>query len=262
MGGPGSGRKKSAETIERELRVAQGKPVVTPMQASRARAAAAKTAATKKAVAKPPKLIAIVLRKVAQPTGSAIEVQGKAEELFYNTQKAAYLDQNKFDAVSDLADLDALLMHELLDFRYTSQLSSGKMYDGIFLPFRLEEQFRQNKLAEAKIIGELKRQLGLTRASRDQQQGSVADYIANLRLRAREFGINRNNQAVEAITLMNELSSIVGTFDRSNEFERRKTGIETDEQIVAWVRDKMVPKFHSIDAEFRANGQKYWVGTI
>ena len=61
---------------------------------------------------------------------------------------------------------------------------------------------------------------------------------------------------------MNELSSIVGTYDRANETERRKVGFESELEIVAWVRDKMIPKFRKIDEEFRKTQQRYWVGTL
>jgi len=203
----------------------------------------------------------IELRKVRQPTGSELNVQGRSEERFYNAQKDKYLAENKFDAISDLADLDALLVHELLDFRYSTQLASGKNYDGLFLNYAAEEQLRQNKLAEAKVIGDLKRGLALTRASRDASQGSTADYIADLLKRAKEFGINRDNQIVKAIVLANELKSIVETFDRSNVAEKRVVGFETVDDIVQWVRDKFIPEFDAVDLAFREN-QKLWKGTL
>lgn len=254
MGGLGSGRRKSAETISKELQ--ERRAAVVALAPEEQVDIPARTGRRRKSPANP------TLYKVRQPTGSELQVQGVEERRFYNAQQAKYLEQNHFDGVSDLADLDALLMHELLDFRYSLQLASGKTYDGLLLDFRMEEQLRQNKLREAKVIGELKRQLSLTRASRDATQGTVSDYLAMLRTRAREFGIHRNNQVTRALSLMNELSSIVGTYDRSNEFERRKTGIESEEQIVAWVRDMMIPKFHEIDTQWRATHQSNWVGQI
>ena len=237
MGGPGSGRRQAAETIAAQMgqeMVAQVKVGGTP---------------------------AIELRVVKQPTGSELKVQGRDEERFYNDAKKKYLAENKFDAVSDLADLDALLMHELLDFRYSTQLASGQSYDGLFLNYAAEEQLRQNKLAEAKVIGEIKKQLGLTRAIRDSTQGSTADYIKDLLKRAKEFGINRDNQIMKAVVLANELKSIVETYDRSNETERRVVGIESEADIVKWVRESFIPGFDEVDLAFREN-QKLWVGTL
>jgi len=236
MGGPGSGRRKAAETIAAQMGqdMAQVSTGTTP---------------------------AIELRAVKQPTGSELKVQGRDEEKFYNAQKSKYLKENKFDAITDLADLDALLMHELLDFRYSTQLASGKNYEGLFLNYAAEEQLRQNKLAEAKVIGEIKRNLALNRASRDASQGSTADYIADLLRRAKEFGINRDNQIVTAIVLANELKSIVETFDRSNDVEKRVVGIETVDDIVQWVREQFIPRFDAVDLAFREN-QKLWKGTL
>ncbi len=237
MGGPGSGRRKSAETIGAQMDQQTASATVAFQSAA-------------------PQLLT-----VTQPTGSDLKVQGKGEQQFYNRQKSLYLAQNKFEDVADLADLDALLMHELLDFRYSTQLASGETYDGIGLVYAAEEQLRQNKLAEAKVIGELKRQLGLTRASRDASTGSTADYIKELLKRAKEFGVNRNNQVVTAITLAMELTSIVETYDRSNTVERQVVGIEDEKDIVAWVRDTFIPGFAAVDLAFRES-QTLWRGTL
>jgi thymidylate synthase len=236
MGGPGSGRRKQAETIAKSMeqnmaQVTTGSPAP------------------------------IELREVTQPTGSVLKVQGRDEEKFYNAQKRKYLAENKFDAITDLADLDALLMHELLDFRYSTQLASGKNYEGLFLNYAAEEQLRQNKLAEAKVIGEIKKNLALNRAARDASQGSTADYISDLLKRAKEFGINRDNQIVKAIVLAQELKSVVETFDRSNDTEKRVVGIESEADIVQWVREKFIPGFDAVDLAFREN-QKLWKGTL
>lgn len=238
MGGPGSGRRKSAETIGAQM----GEQMATVNVGS--------------TNPPPPQLLT-----VTQPTGSDLKVQGKVEQQYYNRQKKLYLEQNKFEDVSDLADLDALLMHELLDFRYSTQLASGETYDGISLVYAAEEQLRQNKLAEAKVIGELKRQLGLTRASRDASSGSTADYIKELLKRAKEFGVNRDNQIVKAITLAMELTSIVETYDRSNTVERQVVGIEDEKDIVDWVRKTFIPGFAAVDLAFRES-QRLWRGTL
>jgi len=198
---------------------------------------------------------------VKQPTGSEITVQGEAEEKFYAQQRDKYVNEFKFESSADLADLDALLMHELLDYRYTTQLASGKAYDGRLLVYGEEDQLRQNKLAEAKVIADLKKQLGISRASRDGTQSDVYAYIQNLLKRGREFGAYRNDQIYRAIVLANELTSIVGTFDRSNENERRIVGYETEADIVNWVREKFIPQFREVDEAFQ-QGQKSWVGQL
>lgn len=244
MGGPGSGRKKAAQTLEKEIEAAKadlhGQVVVNPPLEA-------------------PKEIS--LKSVKQPTGSQIQVQGEGEEVFYNDQREKYLSEFQFESASDMADLDALLMHELLDYRYTTQLASGRAYDGHILLHAEQEQFRQNKVQSAKVIGDLKRQLGVARASRDGSQGSVADYIKELQRRAREFGVHRNEQIYQALVLANEAISIIETFDRSNETEKRVVGIESEADIVQHLRENFIPGFKAVDDAFK-QGQRSWVSTL
>lgn len=242
MGGPGSGRRPQAKTLE------------TRIEAARQDAQGIEVKDLAKPIDVPP-------RTVEQPTGSQITVQGDAEERFYNDQRGKYMAEFKFESSADLADLDALLMHELLDYRYTTQLASGKAYDGRVLVYGEEDQLRQNKLAEAKVIADLKRQLGIARASRDGSAGSVADYLKELQRRAGEFGAYRQEQVVMAISLAKELQSIVEAFDRSNDTEKRVVGIESEEDIVQWVREEFIPRMVEVEQKFIA-AQRQWVGTL
>jgi hypothetical protein len=200
--------------------------------------------------------------RVTQPTGSVIEIQGDPEGRFYNSHKKAYLLENKFTAVTDLADLDKVLFFELLDYRWTVWMARGKDYDGAWLTASQDEQFRRNKNDGAKIIMELKTKLGLTRESRDASQGSVPEYIAELKKRAGEFGIMRSKQSVMAMVLAKELKSIVLSYRRMNAVERRVVGIESEADIVKWVEDEFIPRFEKIDDEFRSTSQRTWVGSL
>lgn len=203
----------------------------------------------------------IPLVKVTQPTGSTIEVQGPDEKKYYEGQKRKYLQENKFTAVTDLAELDKILFMELLDYRWTTWMARGKDYDGAWLSPAQEEQYRRNKNDAARITLDLKGKLGLTRDARTASEGSVPEYLEILRKRAKEFGVFRNNQIVKAIVLAKELKSIVLTYDRSNDVERRTVGIETEADIVQWVRETFIPQFESVDEQFRKE-QKLWVGTL
>lgn len=230
MGGPGSGRRKAVD-----LTPALDVEFITDSK--------------------------VKLVKVRQPTGADIEVQGQEEAKFYNAQKKKYLDENKFSAVTDLADLDKVLFFELLDYRWTLWLGRGKDYDGAWLTPGAEEQYRRNKNEGAKIVLALKEKLGLTKESRDATTGSVPEYIATLKRRAKEFGVMRNEQIVQAIVLAKELKSIVLSFDRMNDVERRVVGIESEADIVQWVRETFIPQFEAVDDRFREQ-QKLWVGTL
>lgn len=202
------------------------------------------------------------LVKVKTVAGHEIEVMGKEEAGYYRRQKDRYLAENKFTAVTDLADLDRLLFMELLVFRWTNWMSSGKDYDGYLAPSQ-EDQLRKNLKEMAPLISAVKNDLGLTKSQRDKEQfESVGQYIVDLKARAKEHGVRREKQLTTAICLTKELFSLVGTFDRSNPLERAKIGLESEAEIVDWIRTHMKPEFDKVDEYFRTNSQKFWVRSI
>ncbi len=202
------------------------------------------------------------LRDVRQTNGQTLQVMGDTEAKFYRGQQKRYLDENKFTAASDLADLDRLLFFELLVFRWTQWLSSGRDYDGWLAP-SAEEQLRKNLKETAPLISAIKNDLGLTKSQRDKEQAdSVGAYLVELKRRAKEHGVRREKQLTAAICLTKELFSLVGTFDRSNQLERSKIGLESADDILDWIRNHMKPEFDSIDEHFRKNSQRFWVGRL
>jgi hypothetical protein len=202
------------------------------------------------------------LKKVRQINNQVLEVQGDAEKLFYDTQKRKYLAENKFTNVADLTDLDRLLFLELLMFRWSNWLSKGQDYDGLLRP-GAEEVIRKSIEKTAPLISQIKNDLGLTLSQRTKEQAeSVGAYITELKKRAKEHGIRREQQLTRALCLIEELSSLVGTFDRSNKLERSKVGLETEADIVDWIRTSMLPDYREVDEHFRAASQKFWVGRI
>lgn len=202
------------------------------------------------------------LRKVKQVNGHDLDVQGTTEQKFYEAQKAKYLAENAFGSVTDLTDLDRLLFLELLMFRWSNFLSSGRDYDGYLVPGQ-EDQLRKNIKETAPLISQIKNDLGLTLSQRIKDQSdSVGAYITELKKRAKEHGIRREDQLTKALCLIEELSSLVGTFDRSNKLERSKLGLESTDDIVDWIRTSMLPEYREIDAYFRQHSQRFWVGRV
>lgn len=202
------------------------------------------------------------LIKVRTVAGHEIEVQGKDEAKYYRDQMRKYLDQNGFTAVTDLSDLDRLLFFELMVYRWTNWLASGKDYEGYLAPAQ-EDQLRKNLKETAPLISGIKNDLGLTKSQRDKEQfESVGQYLVDLKARAKEHGVRREKQLTAAICLIKELFSLVGTFDRSNELERSKIGLETEADIIDWVRTHMQPEFDKIDEHFRTHQQKYWLRSL
>lgn len=207
----------------------------------------------------------LVLVTVTTVTGEDLQVQGPPEASFYNQRRDKYLAENLFTETADLADLDRLLFLELMSYRWMLWLSSGFDYDGDPITGATEEQLRKNLKEAAPSISMVKNDLGLTKTARDKEKAdSVGAYLLDLKKRAMQLGVHRERQVDVAMTLFNEMASILGTFDRSNELEKRKTGIETHEDIVDWLRSVALPRFKAIDDEFRSrpDGQRYWCGTL
>lgn len=202
------------------------------------------------------------LIKVRTVSGFEIEVMGRPEAKYYRDQQVKYLAENKFTAVTDLADLDRLLFLELMIFRWTGWLASGKDYDGYLAPSQ-EDQVRKNIKEVGPQISTIKQDLGLTKSQRDKEAfESVGQYLVDLKARAKEHGVRREKQLTTAICLVKELFSLIGTYDRSNELERSKIGLETPEDILDWIRNHMKPEFDAVDEYFQQNQQKFWVRKV
>lgn len=199
--------------------------------------------------------------KVTLVSGEEITVQTAAEQRWFNGSRDDYLKQTHFTETTDLRDLDRLLGMELTVFRLTHHLASGQDYMG----FEIDETtLRRNVREYSEQINKTKSSMGLNKASRDDALNAhdFPTWLANIKQRAREFGIHREHQLTRALTLMNELSSIVGAYDRADEDERERLGFKDEAELVAWIRTAMLPEFREIDEHFRTHEQKYWIRSI
>lgn len=198
--------------------------------------------------------------KVTLVSGEPLEVIGDLEASWWNKTKQNYLDQTKFTEITDRQDLDRLLSLELQIFRTSQQLAVSENLYGE--PLETEEILKlQKTLREfSEQASRLKTEMQLSKKARDAaaNDGNFAGWLEELKRRAKLFGIHRNNQVTRALALINELSAIVGTYDRSDEEERGKIGFPTENDIVAWVRETMIPEYHDIDEKWRASEQKMW----
>lgn len=194
---------------------------------------------------------------VTGPSGSSYQVYNELEAKHYEQLLERYQKDNVFVNVSDIQELDRILMMELMAYRWGSWLLQEKDYDGK----RINPQELQKSIAAySKEIRDIKKDLGMDKSTRDKDQGeNLAAYVENLRVRAKEFGIARNEQAVKAINILMELRGALTLWKNSNESERRefKSNLE---DIVAWCESKF-DEFDEIDAALRKN-QKYWIQEI
>lgn len=192
---------------------------------------------------------------VTTPSGASIKVLTDGEKDYYESIAQRYMADNIFQNIADYQELDRLLIMELMVFRWSQWLAEERDYENEMVNV---DEIRKNIIENSKEIRLVKKALGLDKATRDKENAeSIGDYIANLRLRAREFGIMRNEQAAAAITMWQALIGEVDFYEGATDDERREFN-RTAEDIIAWIRQQDA-KFREIDEKFRESSQRYWV---
>lgn len=187
-----------------------------------------------------------------------ITVQTDLEAEWFNETRDGYLHDLKFTEQTDLADLDRVLVQELMIFRWTQQISKGEDYEGDPVDAK---QMAMDIRAFSDQISKLKENMAISKKQRDSaaNDGNFSAWFTDVKDRARRFGIHRQQQLTQMISLGKELFYIVDTFDRSDEEERNKMGFPTEKAILEWVRDTMKPEFDALDKYFREHEQKLWI---
>lgn len=191
-------------------------------------------------------------------SGTEFEVLTKDEKDYFEMNLAKYKSEYRFENVSDLADVDRMLGLELLSYRYTAWLIKGFDYFGLQFS---EKDIRDHKQKVDTEIRLLKKNMGMDRKGRVESEAeSVSEYLRNLLRRAGEFGVHRDTQIAKALDLFNDLKTMIGLHDRTDEEERRHLGVE-ESQIVEWIRNEAIPEYDAIDDEFRIN-QRTWIKDV
>lgn len=200
---------------------------------------------------------------VTLPSGAPFRGGLSEDEAKYLDDRAKrYVDDNHFVNVSDLQDVDKLVIYELLIMRWSQQIATGFNSDGTVID---DEELRKSMKDLSGELRQLKKALGVDKQTRDKERGedSVAAYIANLRRRAREFGIKRDEECDKALELFNQLKALVALHDNADEIEARELKATTKD-VIDWIRDVAIPEYDRIDEWFRnqPEGQKYWRGSL
>lgn len=159
--------------------------------------------------------------------------------------------------VSDLQDVDRMVIMECLVHRWSLWLSREKDYFGDAIDAKALRSTVNDYSTE---VRQIKRGLGIDRVARDKQKGddSVNEYLAQLRIRAQEFGVMREQQLNKALELFNQLKMLVTLHDNADEIERREMRCSSDD-VFEWLRTVAFPEFDEIDGYFRENKQRFWV---
>lgn len=198
--------------------------------------------------------------RVIGPSGADYEVIHDSEVDFWNAARERYLDQFKFENISDLQDLDRVLVGEVLCYRWGTWLTAESDYDGRSIE-ELQDKLKKQKIDQEKETRILKEKMGLNRAHRqDSSQQNMADYLAQLLRRAKEFGLHRDEQITKAVNLLQEVFVQVGLYYRCDEEERAHLKVNP-EDIMQWIMDVAQPEFQAIDDAFRQN-QRLWIKDI
>lgn len=194
---------------------------------------------------------------VTSPSGNLFFVMTDFEKEYFEDIATRYQKDNIFLNVSDLQDLDRVLIMELMIFRWSQWLSTEFDYFGERI---MAEDLKKSVKDYSSELRLLKKALGVDKSSRERDKGeSVAAYIENLKKRAGEFGIHRDNQTAKAIEILMELKAYITLFDNCLDDERKENKCDIPD-IIAWIRAQMLD-FDKLDDAFRKN-QKMWVKTL
>ena len=201
------------------------------------------------------------LELVLLPSGAGYKVH-RSEVMFLRTKVREYTSDLKFENVADKATLDQLIQQEHLHHRYSTYCSTGVDVYGDPIDEGKAQRMIKDLSAE---IRHLRKSLSLDKASREAAGGkdTVAGFIDNLLVRAKEFGVNREEQLARALTLFNELMGRVTQMDNSTEEEQKRFGV-TQEDIFEWLREEAFPAYEEIDEHFRQreDGQRMWIQAL
>lgn len=194
--------------------------------------------------------------EVVSPSGAKVFLMTLEEGEHYNRIKDRYMKDNSFKNISDLLELDRILTFEVAAYRASLWLTAGEDYKG--RKINANDLQKSLDIFSREIRG-IKKDLGIDKSTRDRDQGeSVAEYVKKLGIRAKEFGIARNKQAVKAITVLMELRALVTLYENSTEAERKLFNAEF-EDIIGWLKERF-KEFDEIDRDLRKE-QQYWIRT-
>lgn len=193
---------------------------------------------------------------VKTPAGSEVPLLSQEEADFYVSIAERYQEDNLFKNVSDLLELDRILIMEVMLFRWGKWLLQEEDYHGNMVnTTELQKQIREY----SKAIVETKTSLGIDKKSRDLSQGATAaERINNLLIRAKEFGYHRDEQNYLAFNNWMELRGKITLHENSTPTERTEFDAHAKD-IMEWIKEKC-KELDELDAAFRKN-QRIWLRT-
>jgi hypothetical protein len=194
--------------------------------------------------------------EVVGPAGGRFTVMTESEKDLFRELVDKYTTHNQFVNISDQQDLERIIYLEVLSLRYANWLSTETDYTGELIDPRQVSTMMKDFSGE---LRQLKKSVGIDKPSRQRESSeSVSDFIEQLKTRAKEFGVMREEQLTEALTLFNELMARVTLMDNCNQAERDEQKCNPDD-IFRWLREEAFPQYTEIDRYFVENSQRYWI---
>jgi hypothetical protein len=193
---------------------------------------------------------------VRLPSGATYYVITNEEHDYLVDRISRYLNDNHFVNVSDVQDIDKMIVFELLIHRWSSWMSRGRDYFDEDINVKQYSDMAKEYSVE---VRQLKKALGVDKNSRDRTRGddSIASLWANLQRRAAEFGYKRNEELVQTITSFQRLKAMVTFHDNCDALERKENACEI-EDVLEVLRDE-IKKFDAIDENFKFQQQTLWI---
>lgn len=193
---------------------------------------------------------------VLLPSGSQFPVLTQSEAEYLTDRASRYLSDQIWVNVSDLQDVDRMLIFELLIYRMGLFVARGLDYFGDPIE---AGTLRKSMIEMTRELRLLKQTLQVDKKSREASRGadSTAALWENLRRRALEFGIHRDEQTAKAIELINDLIAFRVTMKNADDQEKKELHV-TEKDFFEWIDDRLIPEFQAVDAAFRVN-QRMWI---
>lgn len=198
------------------------------------------------------------LIEVELPSGAPFEVLNDDEAEYIEKLVDEYLSVFEFTHVADIADLDQLVYLELHLYRWARWSSRTCDYAG----GKIDPHDLQRRIKD--FQGErrqLKRNMGVDAITREKAkgEGSLPHFFAQLRERAKIFGVHRETQLDRALELTNQLIGIVTVWKNCIDDDERRQLHHTTEDVINWILEVYMPEYMEIDAHFREHEQRTWI---
>lgn len=194
---------------------------------------------------------------VKLPSGAEFKVLTPSEVEYVNDRVHQYQRTFKWDNISDVQDVDRIVIMELFVYRWGSFLAMGKDYYDDDVDEQALRKSINDWSGELRLV---KKSLGMDKATRDKDSGddSVPAYLERLRLRAKEFGINRNKMMDKGLVLSQQVIALATLYKNCDQQERLEQRC-TAEDVCNWLLEVYIPEFQVVDSDFRKTSQTLWI---